>query len=112
ARNGGGRDPRLSAAHGYGAARLGGGRCRHYRGRPGIRRARSARAAGVRRGAAGGLIIGALVVIALAGPLFLPDPAAQPDSIGGVSLPPSPEHPFGTDHLSRHVLSRVVHGAR
>ena len=28
------------------------------------------------------------------------------------SLPPSAEHPFGTDQLSRDVLSRVVSGAR
>ena len=28
------------------------------------------------------------------------------------SAPPSAEHPFGTDQLSRDVLSRVVSGAR
>lgn len=64
------------------------------------------------RARTGALIIGTLVLIALIGPVFLPDPAAQPDILGGVSLPPSVEHPFGTDHLSRDVLSRVVHGAR
>lgn len=64
------------------------------------------------RARAGGLIIGTLVLVAIIGPAFLPDPAAQPDILGGVSLPPSVDHPFGTDHLSRDVLSRVVHGAR
>lgn len=64
------------------------------------------------RARAGALIIGTLVLVAIVGPAFLPDPAAQPDILGGVSLPPSVDHPFGTDHLSRDVLSRVVHGAR
>lgn len=55
-----------------------------------------------------------LLVVALAaivGPWVLPDPLAQPDILGG-SLPPGPGHPFGTDQLSRDVLSRVVWGAR
>ena len=64
------------------------------------------------RGRVGALIIGALVIAAVLGPAFLPDPAAQPDIVRGVSLPPSGAHPFGTDHLSRDVLARVVHGAR
>jgi peptide/nickel transport system permease protein len=42
---------------------------------------------------------------------MLPDPLAQPDILGG-SLPPGLGHPFGTDQLSRDVLSRVVSGAR
>ena len=53
-----------------------------------------------------------IVAAALAGPPFLPDPAAQPDVLGQASLPPGSGHLFGTDPLSRDVLSRVVGGAR
>jgi peptide/nickel transport system permease protein len=56
--------------------------------------------------------LGLIVALALAGPLFLPDPAAQPDVLGQASLPPGSGHLFGTDPLSRDVLSRVVGGAR
>lgn len=66
----------------------------------------------MKAGYVGGVALAALALIALAGPLFVPDPAAQPDILSGASLPPSAEHPFGTDHLSRDVLARVVHGAR
>jgi len=56
--------------------------------------------------------LGLIVAVALAGPPFLPDPAAQPDVLGQASLPPGSGHLFGTDPLSRDVLSRVVGGAR
>ena len=35
----------------------------------------------------------------------------MPDVVAGTT-PPSAAHPFGTDHLNRDVLSRVVSGAR
>ena len=50
-------------------------------------------------------------LVALVGPLLLADPAAQPDILSGAQ-PPGAAHPFGTDQLSRDVLSRVVSGAR
>jgi peptide/nickel transport system permease protein len=50
--------------------------------------------------------------IAIVGPLLLPDPAAQIDPLGSANLSPRPGHWFGTDPLSRDVLSRVVSGAR
>jgi peptide/nickel transport system permease protein len=53
-----------------------------------------------------------LVLLALAGPLFLPDPFRQFGLIELADTPPSTDHPFGTDQLSRDVLSRVVSGAR
>ena len=53
-----------------------------------------------------------LVLLALAGPQLLPDPFRQYDLVELADTPPSPEHPFGTDQLSRDVLSRVVSGAR
>jgi peptide/nickel transport system permease protein len=52
-----------------------------------------------------------VLVSALVGPWFLPDPLAQPDILAG-SLPPGLGHPFGTDQLNRDILARVVAGAR
>ena len=63
------------------------------------------------RGRLGAVLLLLLVTSAVIGPWFLPDPLAQPDILGG-SLPPGLGHPFGTDQLSRDVLSRVVAGAR
>lgn len=57
------------------------------------------------------LVLAAIVLLAAIGPLFLPDPAAQPDILAA-SRPPAADHPFGTDQLSRDVLSRVVSGSR
>ncbi len=58
-------------------------------------------------------LLSLLVVLALLAPLFAPyDPAAHPDILGLSSHPPSLSHPFGTDHFSRDVLSRVIFGAR
>jgi peptide/nickel transport system permease protein len=58
------------------------------------------------------ILLTAVTLLALAAPPFLPDPAAQPDIIGGANRPPSAGHPFGTDPLSRDVLARVVSGGR
>ncbi len=69
-----------------------------------VQRRRSARIAA--------LTLIAIGVVAMLGPLVLPDPAAQPDIVAEASLPPDLAHPFGTDQLSRDVLSRVVSGAR
>lgn len=63
-------------------------------------------------GRAGMILLGLLLLVAAAGPWFLPDPRAQPDLAAGTLLGPSLRHPLGTDHLSRDVLSRVVSGAR
>jgi peptide/nickel transport system permease protein len=63
------------------------------------------------RGRFGALVLLIVAVAAIAGPLVLPDPLAQPDVLGA-GRPPAREHPFGTDQLSRDVLSRVVTGAR
>jgi peptide/nickel transport system permease protein len=58
------------------------------------------------------MFLGFLVLLAVFGPLFLPDPARQFDLDDLATAPPGLEHPFGTDELSRDVLSRVVSGAR
>ncbi|HEX5073697.1 MAG TPA: ABC transporter permease [Gemmatimonadaceae bacterium] len=55
----------------------------------------------------------ALALIALAAPYVAPyDPRAQPDILSLKDLPPTFAHPFGTDHLSRDVLSRIIFGSR
>jgi peptide/nickel transport system permease protein len=60
-----------------------------------------------------GTLIAILVILAAFAPLVAPyDPSAQPDIRAGRLHAPSLAHPFGTDDLSRDVLSRVVHGAR
>jgi len=54
-----------------------------------------------------------LALLAIAGPWLAPyDPLAQPDPVALASLPPSWAHPFGTDPISRDVLSRMLAGAR
>ena len=64
------------------------------------------------RGRAGAVVLLTIAVVVIFSPPFLPDPLAQPDPIGGASLAPSIAHPFGTDQLSRDVLSRVAVGGR
>ncbi len=56
-------------------------------------------------------VLAIIAVGALIAPFALPDPAAMPD-LGAGATPPGWAHPFGTDQLSRDVLSRVAHGAR
>jgi peptide/nickel transport system permease protein len=63
------------------------------------------------KGRIGALLLLIVLISALIGPGFLPDPLAQPDILAG-SLPPGLGHPFGTDQLNRDILSRVVVGAR
>lgn len=64
------------------------------------------------RGRTGALILAAIAVGAALGPLVLPDPLAQPCVLTCRNLPPSLQHPFGTDDLSRDVLARVATGGR
>ncbi|WP_274627990.1 nickel transporter permease [Arvimicrobium flavum] len=53
----------------------------------------------------------ALVTVAALAPWFAPyDPLAT--NLGSRLLPPSAEHWFGTDHLGRDILSRVIAGSR
>jgi len=66
------------------------------------------------RGAMAGLVVlAAVVVTAAAAPLLAPyDPNAQLDIVALKDQAPSLAHPFGTDPLSRDVLSRVLVGGR
>jgi peptide/nickel transport system permease protein/oligopeptide transport system permease protein len=59
-----------------------------------------------------------MVLLALSADLWVPQVLGSPTEIdstqmaGQTKLPPSLEHPFGTDALGRDVLSRVIYGAR
>jgi peptide/nickel transport system permease protein len=64
------------------------------------------------RGRAGLVFLVFLVVLAILGPPLLSDPFRQFDLEELAIRAPSADHPFGTDQLSRDVLSRVVNGAR
>ncbi len=62
---------------------------------------------------AGLLIVLAIVVIALLGPLIAPHPEdAAASHLLQRLKPPSAAFPFGTDNLGRDLLSRVILGAR
>lgn len=56
------------------------------------------------------VILGVLVALALAAPLLFGDPVAQGASAR--LLPPSLDHPFGTDELRRDILARTFFGLR
>lgn len=64
-----------------------------------------------RRSAAGLLLVGLAVVMALAAPLIATHDPNSPDFIEILS-PPSANHLFGTDDLGRDTFSRIVYGAR
>jgi peptide/nickel transport system permease protein len=62
-------------------------------------------------GVLGGLIILSLIVVAVFAEQIAPyDPNAQ--NYDQVLMPPSAEHPFGTDDLGRDIFSRVIYGSR
>jgi peptide/nickel transport system permease protein len=66
---------------------------------------------GNRSFAAGGAILGAVALLSLGAPLLTPyDPIAQ--DLSQFLLPPSRDHPLGTDHLGRDVWARLLYGGR
>jgi peptide/nickel transport system permease protein/oligopeptide transport system permease protein len=66
----------------------------------------------------GAIWIAFIVVVALSADLWVPQTLGSPTETQSETmtdssrLPPSAEHPFGTDTLGRDVLSRVIYGAR
>jgi ABC-type dipeptide/oligopeptide/nickel transport system permease subunit len=59
----------------------------------------------------GALIVVALLIVALFAPLIAPkDPNFM--DLGSTLATPSFTHPFGTDHLGRDILSRIIYGTR
>lgn len=62
-------------------------------------------------GAAGAVILGALVTMAIAAPALAPySPYQRVDA--GTFAPPSFQHPMGTDQFGRDILSRIILGSR
>lgn len=59
----------------------------------------------------GGILFLILCIVALAAPLIAPFLPGQVD-LSSALQDPDREHLFGTDHLGRDVLSRVLYGAR
>jgi peptide/nickel transport system permease protein len=64
-----------------------------------------------RLAAAGGIVVAALVILAVFAPFFSP---YDPDHIDREHIlePPGIDHPLGTDDLGRDVLSRMIFGSR
>ena len=60
---------------------------------------------------AGIVLLGLMVLVALASPLFATHDPVRLDPIQRLA-PPSSEHWFGTDQLGRDVYSRVIYGSR
>ena len=59
----------------------------------------------------GAAIVLGLLVLALIGPIVVPaDPTEM--VLEDQFLPPSREHPLGTDDFGRDILTRIVHGSR
>src|SRR5438445_13654441 len=67
-------------------------------------------------GALGGLIVLALLVMALLAPVLAPyDPRQiirEAHNRVPVYVPPGSAYLLGTDHVGRDILSRIIHGAR
>ncbi len=79
---------------------------RWQRWRQGWRRFRRQRAA-----TAGLVVLGVMLVLGLTAPLWTAhDPTRQ--QLSQVLRPVSTQHPFGTDHLGRDMLARLVYGGR
>jgi peptide/nickel transport system permease protein len=62
----------------------------------------------------GALIAAAIVVVAILAPVLAPYPEDARSATHPLEVlqAPSASHPFGTDHVGRDVLSRVIFGAR
>jgi peptide/nickel transport system permease protein len=58
-----------------------------------------------------GCIAAAIVVMAVAAPVFAPYEPLKSD-FRAMSKPPNERHYFGTDQIGRDVLSRVIYGSR
>ncbi len=66
-----------------------------------------------RLGLAGAVIVLLLYLVAIFAPLLTPyDPIEHGDIPRMRYLPPSAEHPFGTDKFGRDICSRVLYGSR
>ncbi|MEN3008475.1 nickel transporter permease [Pseudothermotoga sp.] len=59
-------------------------------------------------------VIVVFIILALFAPLITPfkEQALGEPNMATRLLPPSLKHPFGTDHMGRDILSRIIYGAR
>ncbi|HXF97530.1 MAG TPA: ABC transporter permease [Gaiellaceae bacterium] len=57
-------------------------------------------------------LIGIGMLVVLVDPALLAQRDPYELDVPNRFLPPSPEHPFGTDEAGRDILTRVIHGAR
>jgi peptide/nickel transport system permease protein len=62
-------------------------------------------------GAAGGVLVGAMLVMALFADVLATQDPVRTDAARTLD-PPTALHWLGTDHLGRDIYSRIVHGAR
>ena len=62
-------------------------------------------------GAAGGVVVLALILVAIFADVLAPYPF-DAVNLRALLTPPSAAHPMGTDQLGRDLLSRNIHGAR
>jgi len=58
------------------------------------------------------LIVVFLAIIALTAPLTAPWDAVKSQNLMVALQPPSLDHPFGTDHLGRDMLTRILYGSQ
>lgn len=59
----------------------------------------------------GGILIAALIVLAIVGPYIAPFTYEEQDLTNKLT-PPSGAHWFGTDHFGRDIFSRIIHGTK
>jgi len=56
-------------------------------------------------------IISFILIVAIFAPVIAPNSPTDTNLIDRLK-PPSPTHPFGTDHVGRDILSRIIFGSR
>ncbi len=61
-------------------------------------------------GLAGFIIFAAIVLVALIGPFFVPQ--TQATNVRAIYLPPSLQHPLGTDSEGRDILIQMINGGQ
>ena len=59
----------------------------------------------------GSIIVGIMLMLILLAPLVSSYPPDKPD-FAVKNVPPSAQHPLGTDNLGRDILSRILYGGR
>jgi peptide/nickel transport system permease protein len=60
----------------------------------------------------GGVALILLILYSLLGAVFLPESYANLTETGARLLPPSAQHPFGTDTIGRDILARTIYGGQ